>query len=44
VHGDIATENVLVNPETFEVKLIDFDLARKDGTRMIASGNNDFVN
>jgi serine/threonine protein kinase len=44
IHGDIASENVLVNPVTCEVKLIDFDLARKEGAKMIAGGNNDFVN
>jgi serine/threonine protein kinase len=28
IHGDIASENVLVNIENCEVKMIDFDLAR----------------
>ena len=44
VHGDIASENLMVHSESQEVKLIDFDLARKEGTLMNASGNPDFIN
>ena len=43
VHGDFATENILVDPNTMDVKLIDFDLASKVGSLIPASGNMDFV-
>jgi serine/threonine protein kinase len=43
VHGDFATENVLVNPATFDVKLVDFDLASKEGSAILAGGNPDFI-
>lgn len=43
VHGDLATENILVHPETLDVKLIDFDLASMAGTTVKAGGNPDFV-
>jgi serine/threonine protein kinase len=27
VHGDLAKENILIDPQTYDVKIIDFDLA-----------------
>lgn len=43
VHGDVASENILINPRNFEVKLIDFDLSRHEDETMSASGNVDFI-
>lgn len=43
VHGDIASENVLVNADTLDVKLIDFDLAASEGKLVIPAGNPDFL-
>ena len=31
VHGDLATENILVHPESMDVKIIDFDLSSEVG-------------
>jgi len=31
IHGDLSSENVMINPKTFDVKLIDFDLSNKVG-------------
>lgn len=43
VHGDLASENILVNAKTSEIKIIDFDLANAEGTKIFAAGNCDFV-
>ena len=43
VHGDLASENILVNEVTSEVKLIDFDLASIEHTEKSAGGNPDFI-
>lgn len=43
VHGDFASENVLVDPASFDIKLIDFDLASKEGSDILAGGNPDFI-
>lgn len=43
VHGDVASQNILIHSKTFDVKLIDFDLTRVEGTMMIACGNPDFM-
>jgi serine/threonine protein kinase len=43
VHGDFASENVLVNTDTFVVKIIDFDIASKVGAPVLAGGNPDFI-
>lgn len=32
VHGDLASENILINDATSEVKVIDFDLASVENT------------
>jgi|GWRWMinimDraft_5_1066013.scaffolds.fasta_scaffold49726_1 serine/threonine protein kinase len=34
VHGDIASENILIDPHTLSAKLIDFDMASIEGTSM----------
>ena len=44
VHRDLASENILINEDTKEVKLIDFDLCTKQGEKEFAAGNPDFVN
>lgn len=44
VHGDIASENILIDPHTLSAKLIDFDMASIEGTSMQAGGNPDFIN
>ena len=43
VHGDFATENILVKPGSFEVKIIDFDIASAEGRQISAAGNPDFI-
>lgn len=43
IHGDLASENVLIHPNNYEIKIIDFDLARFEGDKMVAAGNLDFV-
>jgi serine/threonine protein kinase len=43
VHGDIASENVLIDSATWDVKLIDFDLTSKVGSSVSAAGNPDFI-
>jgi serine/threonine protein kinase len=43
VHGDFATENILVKPDSFEVKVIDFDIASAAGRQISAAGNPDFI-
>jgi serine/threonine protein kinase len=43
VHGDFATENILVQTASFCVKIIDFDLASKEGSSVFAAGNPDFI-
>ena len=34
VHGDISSENILIDPHTLSAKLIDFDMASIEGTSM----------
>ena len=43
-YGDIASENILIDPHTLSAKLIDFDMASIEGTSMQAGGNPDFIN
>lgn len=43
VHGDLASENILVDPVTMDVKIIDFDLASKVRSSVNPAGNLDFV-
>lgn len=43
VHGDLASENILIDPVNFNVKIIDFDLASKTGSMIYAGGNEHFV-
>jgi serine/threonine protein kinase len=43
VHGDIASENILIEPATLDVKIIDFDISSKMGAHIHAAGNPDFV-
>lgn len=31
VHGDLASENILIHPETLDVKIIDFDISSELG-------------
>ena len=31
IHGDIKPENILINPKTYEIKIIDFDSTLKNG-------------
>jgi serine/threonine protein kinase len=43
VHGDFASENILVDRATMEVKIIDFDISSMEGSQMQAGGNLDFI-
>ena len=43
VHGDLSSENILINGLTSEVKLIDFDMSSIEDTSIIAGGNPDFI-
>lgn len=43
VHGDLASENIMIDPASKDVKLIDLDLASKEGSTAHAAGNLDFV-
>ena len=31
VHGDLSSENFMIHPENFDVKLIDFDCSKRFG-------------
>ncbi len=42
-HGDLSSENVMVDVKRCKVKLIDFDLSHKFGEAYSAAGNPDFV-
>lgn len=43
VHGDLASENILIHPYSYQIKIIDFDIARFEGDKITAAGNFDFV-
>lgn len=43
VHGDLASENIMIDPQTLTVKIIDFDLSSKVGSMVYAGGNEHFV-
>lgn len=44
VHGDLSSENILIRPALgSDVKLIDFDMARLNGTSTYPGGNPDFT-
>lgn len=43
VHGDLSSENILLDPKCYDAKLIDFDIASREGEKVMASGNVDFA-
>jgi serine/threonine protein kinase len=43
VHGDFASENILVDADVLDVKVIDFDITSKVGSYILAGGNPDFI-
>jgi serine/threonine protein kinase len=43
VHGDLASENIMILERLNQVKLIDFDMASEEGTTHSAGGNPDFI-
>jgi serine/threonine protein kinase len=43
VHGDLASENIMITKNSAEVKLIDFDMASDAGSSHSAGGNPDFI-
>jgi serine/threonine protein kinase len=43
VHGDQASQNILIDANTYQVKVVDFDLSTEKGTKMQAGDNIDFA-
>lgn len=43
VHGDIASENILIRKSDGDVKLIDFDISANEGEQIPAAGNPNFI-
>ena len=43
VHGDLASENILIDAKSCDVKLIDYDLSQLEGVKVCGAGNIDFA-